>query len=252
MSAGCTLLSFQRPLRLFTAGFAAPSRMGQAGACPEGPRSIALDGRRLCLGGSREAAESAAFPPAGPCRRARPGRCRGRPPARVSPSSLTPPCLSRRRRLARADPEGVGHQHREVDEDAVLAGVGRQVEVLDLLGRLAAHEEPVEVLLGGARRRRRRGSARRSAGRAPAWPRSARRPPAAPRRAAAGSTRASPRRGPASGGRTSPPAGRSRRRSCRATCSSSGRRRSRPGSASSGSTAAACRRRTGCRGRRAG
>ncbi len=48
MSAGCTLLSFQRPLRLF-GGFRRPSRMGQAGACPRGTGKYSAP-QPVCLG----------------------------------------------------------------------------------------------------------------------------------------------------------------------------------------------------------
>jgi ABC-type transport system involved in cytochrome bd biosynthesis fused ATPase/permease subunit len=59
MFAGCTLLSFQRPLRLF-GGIRRPLRMDQAGACPRGTGEYSALAR-VCLGGTQAEAPEAAL-----------------------------------------------------------------------------------------------------------------------------------------------------------------------------------------------
>ena len=61
---------------------------------------------------------------------------------------MTPPCLIRRRASLELMLEGAGHQPRQVDRAAVVAGVRGEVDLLDLLRRAVVDEDAVEVLLG--------------------------------------------------------------------------------------------------------
>ena len=129
-----------------------PFTHGPAGACPRGTEEYsAAERRRLPRRRRRQRrrAEAPLARPAGPGRRARPGaRSRGSA-ASGSPSSLTPPCSSRRRASLRADPEGVGHQHAaggRARRPSPAYGPRSTSSISS--GACVLDEEAVEVLLG--------------------------------------------------------------------------------------------------------
>src|SRR3954467_10174362 len=135
MSAGCTLLSFQRPLRLRTTGLVALHARARHQALPRGTKEYSAVAR-LCLVTGAEPPEA----PLADLQHAAVERCWsqiqriGRDRLAVE---LGASLLDQATRLAGADLEGTGHQLRQVDLAAVVAQVGRQVELLDLVGRLA-------------------------------------------------------------------------------------------------------------------
>ena len=179
------------------------------GRTPAEPRAQRCGHDTRSVGGAVSARAGAGSAAGRPAARRRPGARRagrGRPRTSSWPSRRTAALGHQPPRLRARVAEGRGDEGREVH----LAAVARDREVVDLLGRLVAHDRAVEVLLGAARR--------------PPGPRSAPRSPAPARAwrrigaAAAGGAldaqqleprRPSPRRAGSSSCRTSPRAARS-------------------------------------------
>ncbi len=149
----CAFGGGSRRLRAIAGSKARPPRspMGprQAVAWPRGPSNIAPPGPKQ---GSRRATRqppvAALARPGGPFPSSRRAAGRARSGEHASPSSFTPPwAISRRPSLRLRPKSSPSRAGRWTSPSAAISASGI------VLGRLVAHEEAVEVLLGSRRRR---------------------------------------------------------------------------------------------------